>query len=593
MQLSNFRIATKLVVGFVLVAVFGAALGILGIVNTGKLSDAAYQLYERETMGLSEIKEANIDLLYIGRDLRNALLSSTPEGREKSMRSLDANLNKIKGSLDSARNRFRSPAGKADFAKLDEAWAEYEKIAHGLREKVQGAPLSNDNAATTYLFQEFAPRVNKVDDLMTVLSKRKEDNAKRLSEESLKAYTSTRNLSAALVLVSLVTGVGLGLLISRNVTGSVNLAVDNAKRMAQGDLTQPIHAKGKDETALLLSELEHMRSKLRDTVQSVRSNAESVATASAEIAMGNADLSQRTEEQASALEQTAATMDEVGSTVRNNADNAQQANQLAMSASQVALQGGQVVAEVVDTMRGINDSSKKIADIITVIDGIAFQTNILALNAAVEAARAGEQGRGFAVVAGEVRLLAQRSAEAAKEIKSLINASVERVEQGTALVDRAGSTMDEVVSSIRRVTDIVGEISTASREQSTGVAQVGEAVNQMDKATQQNAALVEQSAAAAESLKQQAAQLVEAVAAFKLSQTDSRAAAPAAAASPARHSAPSPVRAPSAASTPPKVLASQTISKVAHATKTSHAGKAAAASAPAPTAHDSDEWETF
>jgi methyl-accepting chemotaxis protein len=242
-----------------------------------------------------------------------------------------------------------------------------------------------------------------------------------------------------------------------------------------------------------------------------------VASASTQIAQGSHDLSARTEQQAGALEETSASMEELNSTVKANADNARQANQMAMSASTVAAQGGDVVADVVRTMQGINESSRRIADIIQVIDGIAFQTNILALNAAVEAARAGEQGRGFAVVASEVRSLAGRSAQAAKEIKELIHASVQRVEQGSALVDKAGTTMAEVVASIRRVTDIVGEISAASSEQSAGVSQVGEAITHMDQATQQNAALVEESAAAASSLQQQAAQLVHAVAVFKLS----------------------------------------------------------------------------
>jgi len=272
-----------------------------------------------------------------------------------------------------------------------------------------------------------------------------------------------------------------------------------------------------------LRALGEMQDALMRVVSTVRQNAESVATASAQIAQGNADLSQRTEEQASTLQQTAASMEELGSTVKLNADNAKQANQLAHGASDIAVKGGEVVSQVVATMAEINSSSKRIADIIGVIDGIAFQTNILALNAAVEAARAGEQGRGFAVVAGEVRNLAQRSAEAAKEIKALITASVERVDQGSALVDRAGTTMTEVVNSIRRVTDIMGEISAASSEQSSGVSQVGDAVVQMDQATQQNAALVEESAAAAESLRSQALQMVQVVAVFRLdAQADAR-----------------------------------------------------------------------
>ena len=290
--------------------------------------------------------------------------------------------------------------------------------------------------------------------------------------------------------------------------------------IANGDLTVEIPPT-RDNNSVTHG-IRAMRDSIAHIVHDVRQGAESVATASSEIAQGNHDLSGRTESQASALEQTAASMEQLGSTVRQNADSAQQANQLALSATQVAEQAGGVVGQVVHTMRDIDASSHKIADIIGVIDGIAFQTNILALNAAVEAARAGEQGRGFAVVAGEVRQLAGRSAEAAKEIKTLISDSVARVEQGSALADKAGTTMTEVVSAIRRVTDIMGEISAASSEQSQGVAQVGEAITQMDQATQQNAALVEQSAAAADSLKTQAGQLVDAVAVFRLSDNATR-----------------------------------------------------------------------
>jgi len=344
--------------------------------------------------------------------------------------------------------------------------------------------------------------------------------------------------------VCVVLGILFAFLVTRSITAPIDQAVGTAEAISGGDLSTGIHFQGKDETARLLHALSTMQSNLAHIVGNVRSGAEGVATASAEISQGNNDLSSRTEEQASALEETAASMEELSSTVRQNADNARQGNQLAQSASSVAVRGGEVVGQVVQTMKGINESSRKIADIIGVIDGIAFQTNILALNAAVEAARAGEQGRGFAVVASEVRSLAGRSAEAAKEIKSLISDSVQRVEQGTALVDQAGITMTEVVSSIRRVTDIMGEISAASTEQSTGVAQVGEAVAQMDQATQQNAALVEESAAAAESLKTQAQQLVQAVAVFKLAQgSESHAMASAAPSAPSSQlAAPAPGR---------------------------------------------------
>ena len=333
---------------------------------------------------------------------------------------------------------------------------------------------------------------------------------------SQSSYDMARTLVIGVLLVGIAVAVALGLWITRLITVPVGEAVQATREIAGGNLTVDVAAHSQDEIGQLLQGLTDMRDNLARVVAGVRRNAESVATASAQIATGNHDLSARTESQASALEETAASMEELGSTVRQNADNARQANQLALNASTVAAQGGDVVAQVVDTMRGINDSSRKIADIIGVIDGIAFQTNILALNAAVEAARAGEQGRGFAVVAGEVRSLAQRSAEAAKEIKGLITASVERVEQGTQLVDKAGETMTEVVAAIRRVTDIMGEISAASSEQSAGVAQVGEAVTQMDQVTQQNAALVEEMAAAASSLKSQAEDLVQVVSVFRL-----------------------------------------------------------------------------
>ena len=326
--------------------------------------------------------------------------------------------------------------------------------------------------------------------------------------------------------------VALTQLISRSITGQLGMELNEATalahRIAEGDLTHNFGTEGQ-RTASLAHAFDHMLATLKGIVVNVRQGSQSVATASAEIAQGNQDLSSRTESQASALEETAASMEQLGSQVQHNADNARQANALALQASNVAVSGGQVVSQVVETMKGINESSRRIADIISVIDGIAFQTNILALNAAVEAARAGEQGRGFAVVATEVRSLAGRSAEAAREIKSLINASVERVEQGTVLVDKAGATMAEIVDSIRRVTDTMGEISAASSEQSAGVAQVGEAVTQMDQTTQQNAALVEQMAAAASSLRAQAQDLVSVVATFKLNAQDlpQRATAPA------------------------------------------------------------------
>ncbi len=341
-----------------------------------------------------------------------------------------------------------------------------------------------------------------------------------LAEEAAQAsLASQRRILIAACIAALALAIASGLFITRRLARSLGAEPAElglaAQRVAEGDLS-PLEDTHALAAGSVMASLAAMQRSLAGMVAQVRNASDSIVTGSTEIATGARDLSMRTEQQASALQQTAATMDELSSTVRHNADNAQQANQLAQGASGVAQQGGEAVSQVVTTMRGINESSRRIADIIGVIDSIAFQTNILALNAAVEAARAGDQGRGFAVVAGEVRSLAQRSANAAREIKTLITDSVTQVEAGSALVERAGRTMEEVVASIRRVTDIVGEISAASSEQSNGVSQVGIAVNQMDDATQQNAALVEESSAAARSLQQQAQDLFDAVSIFRL-----------------------------------------------------------------------------
>ena len=354
-------------------------------------------------------------------------------------------------------------------------------------------------------------------------------STQRAAQDEAGAKDSIRSAMSLLLLIlvaSLAVCLGVAFLIIRSILGPLNQAVGVVKTFAAGDLRARFNADGQDEFAQLLQALQEMQVNLVKLVSGVREGSSQVAVASAEIAQGNQDLSSRTESQASSLQETAASMEELGSVMNQNADTARQANLLAQAASTTAQQGGQVVAQVVDTMRGINDASRKISDIIGVIDGIAFQTNILALNAAVEAARAGEQGRGFAVVASEVRSLAGRSSEAAREIKTLINASVARVAQGTQLVDQAGATMTEVVASIRKVTDLIGAISSASAEQTAGVNQITEAVTHMDQATQQNAALVEQMAAAAMSLKSLSQELVDRVAMFGVDQTPAPASRP-------------------------------------------------------------------
>ncbi|RBA24495.1 methyl-accepting chemotaxis protein [Herminiimonas fonticola] len=340
--------------------------------------------------------------------------------------------------------------------------------------------------------------------------------AKQEFEDAQKRFVMVRNISIATIIFGVLLASFMAFWLIRLIARPLAEAVQIAKSVASGDLTQQIHVDSTNETGQLLQALKDMNESLANTVSSVRRGTETITVASGEIASGNADLSSRTESQAGSLEETASSMEELTSTVRQNADNARQANQLVVSASEVAVKGGSVVSEVVTTMGSIKDSSRKIVDIIGVIDSIAFQTNILALNAAVEAARAGEQGRGFAVVASEVRNLAQRSASAAKEIKALIDDSVNKVDVGSKLVDQAGSTMDEIVTSVKHVADIMSEITSASQEQSDGIEQVNQAISQMDEMTQQNAALVEQAAAAAQSMQDQAVELSRAVSIFRL-----------------------------------------------------------------------------
>lgn len=519
MKFRNMKLDTKLISAFVLVCLIGAVVSGIGIRNMARINDEGDKAYHVDLIGLSLTQKANIGLLEAARSLRNAILASTSEQRAGFLGRSEQNLAEARDSLDKARPLFQSEQGKAVFADLDQGWRDYAHAFKEMATKTRAAPLQDHSELAEHLFGDFREKANRVDSLMNTLVRRKREDAKSGAESNQDLYLESRNLMIALVIFSTLTGIAIGMWITRSLTRQLGtepeIAADLAKSVAAGDLGVRIDLRAGD-TSSLMASLKNMRDSLLRVVSDVRQNADGVATASAQIAQGNLDLSTRTEEQASALEETAASMEQLTATVRQNAEHAQVASELSRSASTIAVKGGKVVDEVVDTMTGINDSSKKIVEIISVIDGIAFQTNILALNAAVEAARAGDQGRGFAVVAGEVRTLAQRSAAAAKEIKTLISTSVERVNQGSVLVNQAGTTMSEIVGAIRRVSDIVGEISLASNEQSVGVGQVGEAVSQMDQVTQQNAALVEESAAAAESLKCQAQQLVQTVAVFKL-----------------------------------------------------------------------------
>ena len=513
MNINDMKIGRRLGLGIAVSALLLAATVWVGVSRLAEVKLALDTIADDRLPKIVAVKDMKENIRTRASVVRNIVLLHKDEDIRKEAEALPK-LRESYAKLDKQlQETIHTEEGKRALGKAQAAVA---AIVAPTEEVVRLGLANKNEEATALLLGTVRPLQTAALDELEALAKVQIDAADAFQVAAGRTYHTAVLLMLSLGIVAVGLLAFFGWMLVRSITKPLNQAVAISQAVAAGDLSLQFHASGNSETSQLLVALKAMQVSLANVVDNVRRNSESVATASAQIAQGNNDLSGRTEEQASALEETAASMEELSSTVKQNADNARQANQLAMGASTVAVQGGKVVSQVVDTMKGINDSSKKIVEIISVIDGIAFQTNILALNAAVEAARAGEQGRGFAVVASEVRVLAQRSAEAAKEIKVLISASVERVEQGTTLVDQAGVTMREVVSSIRRVTDIMGEISAASTEQSAGVAQVGEAVTQMDQATQQNAALVEESAAAAESLKVQAQQLVQAVAVFKL-----------------------------------------------------------------------------
>ncbi|MGH8853380.1 MAG: methyl-accepting chemotaxis protein, partial [Telluria sp.] len=457
-------------------------------------------------------------------DLRNLELQHILTSDDGKMTAYEQEIGKqhstIKNNLASYERLISTPAERGLYEEFKKNWSSYQ-VQHQKALALSRAQ-SNDEAAAM-VEGELGKTFAAVSANLVKLAELNVEGGKAASRAGDAMYGSSRTSIIALLVAVVLLGVGTAFFIARVISAPIAEAVDIAETVARGDLTRNIVVSSRDETGKLISALKEMNESLVRIVTEVRVGTETIAGASSQIASGNLDLSSRTEEQASSLEETAASMEEITTTVKNNADNAQQANQLAVSASEIAVKGGAVVDRVVETMASINASSNKIVDIISVIDGIAFQTNILALNAAVEAARAGEQGRGFAVVASEVRNLAQRSAAAAKEIKALINDSVEQVATGGKFVNDAGATMGEIVASVRRVTDIMAEIKTASAEQSDGIDQVNQAIGQMDEVTQQNAALVEEAASAAEAMQTQAAKLAQVVSVFKLSAGDTQA----------------------------------------------------------------------
>ena len=575
--MSDMKISTRLMLGFALMCVVLAVLGGVALVKTASVSEGFSAVADAYTPRLALVNDVVDELNAQAIAVREVALASDAKGRDTAQARMTAAGERANDAIKRLEQEVVSAHGRELLAALRTAQAGYRKMAS---EFIAVAAKDGPEASQAFMNASLKPAFAAYDGALRELLKFQNDLLVKATKDAHADIAATQQSVWVALAIGLIAAVLLALWIIRAITRPIHEAVHVAEAVAGGDLSLRIQASGKNEMAQLLSALSRMVQGLNTVVGSVRASSESVASASGQIAQANLDLSSRTEEQASALEETAASMEQLNSTVRQNADNARQANQLAQSASTIAEGGGGVVAEVVQTMRGISEDSHKIADIIGTIDSIAFQTNILALNAAVEAARAGEQGRGFAVVASEVRALAGRSAEAAKEIKRLIDASTERVNQGAAQADKAGATMDEVVASIRRVTDLMGEISSASQEQSQGVEQVGEAVSQMDQVTQQNAALVEEMSAAAASLQSQAQEMVQTVATFKLAQgapaqprAQAKAGPTAALARPAK---PAPARvAASAARAQPAALAKPA------------PGRAA------PAADTSDDWESF
>ncbi len=518
--MNKLKVSTRLTMLIGILSLLMASIGALGLYGISQSNAALKTVYEDRTVPLQQLGQITALQLDSRLSLNIAMDAESSQAAAERLTRVENNM----VAMNKQWADYMATTLTPEEAKLASALGPELKafMQQGLAPTLAAIRAGNTKEALNLLATQVRPLTEPVDRNLGTLKQLQIDVAKSEYDAAVASFERIRMLAFGAITVGLLFAVSFGSLLVRNLGRQLGAepgeAAELARSVAAGDLGMQIDLRQGDSTSLM-AQLKTMQQNLAKVVNDVRQNSEAVATASAQIAQGNQDLSSRTEEQASALEETAASMEELSSTVKQNADNARQGNQLAQNASAVAVRGGEVVGQVVQTMKGINDSSRKIADIISVIDGIAFQTNILALNAAVEAARAGEQGRGFAVVASEVRSLAGRSAEAAKEIKGLISDSVERVEQGTALVDQAGATMTEVVRSIRRVTDIMGEISAASTEQSAGVAQVGEAVTQMDQTTQQNAALVEESAAAADSLRSQAQHLVQTVALFQLGNT--------------------------------------------------------------------------
>ena len=512
MSLTQYKIGTRLGIGFAVVLGLLVAVLLVGLYSMGQLSARTHDIVADKNVKMAAANTMSDNVRNITLAITSVVVAPTEALVQAELAKIGEARKKYGAAKETLQKKISTDKETALMAELDAALK-------------SGAPLNNKvielrNAGQTeeaiaFLTQQAAPSLKIVLGALDSLVAYEAQQAAQAATDAETLSASARAYMIILGSVAVLLGAFVAWIITRSITHPINAAVAVAETVASGDLSSHIVVNSSDETGRLLGALKAMNTSLLGVVAQVRNGTDAISTASSEIAAGNLDLSSRTEEQASSLEETASAMEELTSTVKQNADNARQANQLAKSASEVAVRGGSIVSQVVDTMGTINESSKKIVDIIGVIDGIAFQTNILALNAAVEAARAGEQGRGFAVVATEVRNLAHRSASAAKEIKELIAASVANVDTGSRLVNEAGQTMGDIVDSIVRVTDIMGEITSATHEQTIGIEQINMAIAQMDEVTQQNAALVEEAAAASQSMQEQAGELAHVVGFFK------------------------------------------------------------------------------